>query len=68
MLKEQKRGKEQGIYSGFPFGRFLEKERALISRFSANPIVGSLRDKKESCSTPRGLRVGTGFKEFRQTP
>ena len=26
MLKEQKRGKEQGIYSGLPFGRFLERE------------------------------------------
>ena len=67
MLKEQKRGKEQGIYSGFPFGRFLE-ERALLSRFSADPTVGSLRDKKESCSTHIGLRVGTVFKEFRQTP
>ena len=29
--------------------------------------VGSLRDKKENCSTRRGLRVGTRFKEFRQT-
>ena len=26
MLKEQKRGKEQGIYSGLLFGRFLERE------------------------------------------
>ena len=26
MLKEQKRWKEHGIYSGFPFGRFLERE------------------------------------------
>ena len=68
MLKEQKRGKEQGIYSGFPFGRFLERERALLSSFLVNPTVGSLWDKKGSCSTRRGLRVGTGFKEFRQTP
>ena len=29
--------------------------------------ISSLRDKKESCSTRRGLRVGTGFREFPQT-
>ena len=42
---------------------FLEREK-LLSKFSANPIVGSLRGKKESCSTRRGLHVGTGFEEF----
>ena len=46
---------------------FLERDR-LLSSFSVDPAVGSLRDKKESCSTRRGLRVGTRFKEFRQTP
>ena len=46
---------------------FLERER-LLSSFPANPTVGSLRDEKESCSTRRGLRVGTRFKEFRQIP
>ena len=40
----------------------------LLSRFTGDPTVGSLRDKKESCSTRRGLRVGTRFEEFRQTP
>ena len=45
----------------------LERER-LLSRIPANPTVGSLWDKKESCSTQRRLRVGTEFKEFRQTP
>ena len=40
----------------------------LLSKFSANPTVRILRDKKESCSTRRGLRVGSGFREFRQTP
>ena len=40
----------------------------LLSRISGNPTVGSLRDEKESCSTRRDLRVGTGFEEFRQTP
>ena len=33
-----------------------------------DPTVGGLRDKKENCSTRRGLRVGTGFREFPQTP
>ena len=45
----------------------LERER-LLSSFSANPTVGSFRDKKESCSTRRGLHVGTEFREFPQTP
>ena len=44
------------------------RERELLSKFLTNPTVGSLRDKKGSCSTRRGLCVGTGFKEFRQTP
>ena len=33
-----------------------------------DPTVGSLRDKEENCSTRRGLRVGTIFREFPQTP
>ena len=33
-----------------------------------DPTVGSLRDKKESCSTRKGLHVGTRFREFPQTP
>ena len=32
-----------------------------------DPTVGGLRDKKENCSAQRGLRVGTGFREFSQT-
>ena len=40
----------------------------LLSRIPANPTVDNLRDKKESCSTRRGLHVGTGFIEFPQTP
>ena len=47
---------------------FLERECLLLSRFLNDPIVGSLRDKKESCSTRKGLCVGTGFREFLQTP
>ena len=40
----------------------------LLSKISGDPTIGSLRDKKESCSTRRGFRVGTGFREFPQTP
>ena len=45
----------------------LERER-LLSKFSANPTVGSFRDKKESCSMQRGFCVVTRFSEFPQTP
>ena len=33
-----------------------------------DPTVVSIWDKKESCSTRRGLLVGTGFRELPQTP
>ena len=49
-------------------GAFFFRERELLSRIVGDPTVGSRRDEKESCSTRRGLRVSTGFKEFRQTP
>ena len=53
---EPKKKKTQG--SSRFFILFLERE-PLLSSFLANPTVGSLRDKKESYSTRRGLRVGT---------
>ena len=40
----------------------------LLSKFPGDPTVGILRSKKESHSTQWGLHVGSGFKEFRQTP
>ena len=46
---------------------FLERE-SLLSKIPTNPIVGILQSKKESCSTQRGLRVGSDLREFRQTP
>ena len=47
----------------------LERDsKALLSRFVGDQTVGIRRDKKESCSTQRGQRVGTGLLEFRQTP
>ena len=48
--------------------RFLREKLRLLSRIVGDPTVGGLRDKKENCSTRRGLRVGTGFREFPQTP
>ena len=39
----------------------------LLSKITGDPTVGIRRDKKESGSTQRGQRIGTGFKEFRQT-
>ena len=41
---------------------------SLLSKISEDPTVGSLRDKKGSCSTRRGLRLSTEFREFPQTP
>ena len=45
-------------------GDFLLERERLLSKFPADPTVGSLRDEKESCYTRRGLPVGTGFEEF----
>ena len=64
---EPKRERVWKIGSSCWFFLFL-RERELLSRIVGDPIVGGLRDKKESCSTRRGLRVGIGFKEFIQTP
>ena len=48
---------------------FFKRERVVIlSKIVGDPTVGGFRDKKESCSTQKGLRVGTRFKEFRKTP
>ena len=61
-------GNKKGDRSSSPTSPFLDRERVkLLSKISGDPTVGSLRDKKESCSTRRGLRVGIGFKEFPQT-
>ena len=57
-----------GRCSEFQFERILERERVLLSINTRDPTVDSLRDKRENCSTRRGLRVGTGFREFSQTP
>ena len=64
----KKRAEQQGLDRGADFDFFFLKREPLLSSFPANPTVGSLRDKKESCSTLRGLCLGTGFREFPQTP
>ena len=40
---------------------------SLLSKIPANPTVGFLQSKKENCSTRRGQRVDSGFREFPQT-
>ena len=45
-------------------GGFKREKDLLLSINSGDSTVGSLRDKKESCSTRRGLRVDTRFEEF----
>ena len=64
---KRKRGREEGDVVGC-WICVLERERVLLSKIPANPTVGFLRSKKESYSTQQGQRVGTDFKEFRQTP
>ena len=48
--------------------RFWREVIRLLSKNTDDPTVGRLRDKKEKCSTRRGLRMVTGFREFLQTP
>ena len=45
----------------------LEREK-LLSKILGDPTVAIFRDEEESYSTWRGLRVGTKFREFPQTP
>ena len=69
-LKRRKTKRAGGRCSELSF-HFLERERErehLLSRFPSNPTFEILRSKKQSCSTRRGQRVGTGFLEFQQTP
>ena len=61
-------GQRQKTSYSEPFlGFSLEREK-LLSKISGDLTVGSLWNKKGSCSTRRGLRVSTIFREFSQTP
>ena len=46
----------------------MRERELLLSKIPGDLTVGSFRDEKESCSTRRGLRVGTEIREFPQTP
>ena len=54
--------------SEFDIGGFSLRGSFLLSRNTGDPTVGGLQNKKERCSTRRGLRVGTKFRGFPQTP
>ena len=62
-----KRAGEKTAYSGWICDFLLEREH-ILSKIPGNRTVEILRSKRESRSTRRGQRVGTGFLEFRQTP
>ena len=47
---------------------FYRERVVLLSKIVGDPTVHGFRDKKESCSTQKGLHVDTGFREFPQTP
>ena len=64
MLKEAKKVNGKGERTGSRFFILVLEREPLLSSFPANPIVGSLWDKKESCSMRSGLRVNIGFEEF----
>ena len=49
-------------------GGFSLERVKFLSKNTGDPTVSSLRDKKENCSTRRGLHVGTRFVSFSQTP
>ena len=48
--------------------RIYREKVQLLSRFPGDWTVGFQRGKKQSYSPRQGLRVGTVFGEFRQTP
>ena len=66
-MRERKREKEQ-TRKGEKREGFYREELYLLSRFPGDRSGKLWRVKKQSCSPWQGLRVGTGFGEFRQTP
>ena len=67
MSKRRKTGRTAGGWKEEQILIFFLGRKPLLSSFPANPTVGILRGKEEGCSTHRGLRVDSGFREFRQT-
>ena len=64
LLKWVVAGAESGSSSWLRFLKFVLEREPLLFRNTGDPTVSSLRDKKESCYTRRGLRVSTGFLIF----
>ena len=66
--KRERQNRGGPIAGGKRKWRFSLEREKLLSRNTGDSTVGSLRDKKENCSTRRGLCVGIRFTEFPQTP
>ena len=64
LLKWAVAGAESGSSSWLRFFKFFLERESFLSKNTGDLTVGSLRDKKENCSTRRGLHVGTGFVSF----
>ena len=67
-LLELKRAVKVGELRIQKWSLFQRESVQLLSRIPGVWTVGSLRPKKESHSTRREQRVGTGFGSFRQIP
>ena len=66
--KRENVGRKKRDVGGFR-SDFLERERVvLLFRIVGDPTVSGFWDKKESFSTRKGLRMGTRFRDFPQTP
>ena len=61
-------GRTEGLDREQLISIFVLEREPLLSKNTRDPTVGGLHDKKENYSTRRGLRMGTGFREFPQTP
>ena len=59
----EKRGRE-GRLAQEVLDLIFRESVFLLSKFLRDLTVGSRRDKRQSCSTHRGLRVGPGFVGF----
>ena len=62
--KESQNARENGKGFAVSLGFDFRESVQLLSKIPVNRTVGFLRSKKESCSTRRRQRVGTGFLEF----
>ena len=66
--KREKRGGKGSLAEEAGCDFFSRERVVFLSKIVGDPTVDGFRDKKESCSTGKGLHVGTRFREFPQTP